>query len=980
MLPVIADLHAWADPAIVALGRLPLGSLRAVDSNRELSLDGRWAFSLYSRPEDVPASAVGAAVDPSRSPLQREPALCETHVTVPGNWTMQSVGDLPHYTNVQMPFDGPPPALPPRNPAGVYRRSIQRPPAWAGQRVVLSIGGADSVHAVYIDGEFVGYGTDARLASGYDVTAPLSDGAEHDLAIVVIRYSAHSYVEDQDAWWMAGLHRSVTLEAHPAVSLADAVIIADWDHAIEQASLSVTASVTFSEAVCEGYTVAVSVTDLSGASILSGLTAAVDHEAARTYQFKGFRGVVKADSLAVQPWSAESPTLYRCSISLIDPDGVECDRTEQRVGFRRVEIVGPDLLVNGRRIWIHGVNRHDHHPDKGTALSRDDLKADLVAMRRLNITAIRTSHYPNAPEFLDLCDELGFYVIDEANIESHAYNWYLCDDPSYRAAWAERVARMVQRDRNHPSIIMWSLGNESGYGANHDACAGWLRHEDPTRPLHYEDAIRIEGWIDGGLAATDVVCPMYPTFADVREYGEQVAAGIGTRPFIMCEYSHAMGNANGSLADYWDLMWTYPGLQGGFIWEWKDHGLRVTPEGESERLAFGGMFGDAPHDRNFVMDGVVSADLIPHPAASEVLWVYRPVATSLTDSTITIQSQRSFESLDDLSCRWQLLVNGAVHATGLLDVPTVEPGAGISVPAPVAIPEIGEVIFSVEWSLAQTTWFAPAGHIVAVDQSVVREAPISVAESGAPVAETFGLTQWSGPELQLWRPPIDNDGFKLISNPEREERIGGTALRRWLAQGLFSENPETLVAHTVERTASATGDIYRHEMVVGEELDDLPRVGVRYFADPRFDRIRWYGRGPGDNYADRKCGSMIGVWESALDDCPHVVPQEFGLRSDTRWFELVDSLTGDRIRFESLGEPFHFSALQYSAEAIYEEPHVADLRVGDRVVISIDAAHRGVGNHACGEHTLPQYQVRSGTHRLDYRVSAQLASLPRLTR
>ena len=345
----------------------------------------------------------------------------------------------------------------------------------------------------------------------------------------------------------------------------------------------------------------------------------------RPYVFQGHRVTASWADLRVDAWSAESPTRYRVGVELVAPDGEFADSTSQLIGFRRVEVRDRQLLVNGQPIWIFGVNRHDQHPDRGKAVTVEDIRADLVAMRRHNITAIRTAHYPNDDVFFDLCDELGFYVVCEANIESHAYNRSLADDERYRATWLDRGARMVQRHRNHPSVILWSLGNESGYGANHDALAGWIRRNDPTRPLHYEDALAVEGWVDGGRRVTDVVCPMYPSIDAIREYGE---SGLGDRPLIMCEYSHAMGNSNGSLADYWDVITSTPGLQGGFLWEWKDHGLRQRTADGGTRLAYGGQFGESPHDGNFVADGLMSSDLDPHPAAREVMWVHRPVTVA----------------------------------------------------------------------------------------------------------------------------------------------------------------------------------------------------------------------------------------------------------------------------------------------------------------------------------------------------------------
>jgi beta-galactosidase len=504
MLPVIGAFRPWADPTQLQIGRLPMHVPLGGFERR--SLDGTWSLEMFDDPDAVPAAALAG---------ERPNAVA---VDVPGNWTMQDLGgfvDLPQYTNVQMPFPGPPPLLPERNPTGVYRRSFTVPAGWRRRRTVLHVAGAESVHAVFVNGEFVGYGSDSRLPSEYDIGAHLRSGA-NDLAIVVIRFSAHSYIEDQDQWWMAGLHRSVWIESRPPTHIADVPMSTDYDPDTGAGSITTTTRVDVGGHARDGWLVRTSCVDPDGKPVGRPAEQPVPHEHRRPYAFRGFEVTASVRLRRARAWSAEHPDLYAVTVELVDPAGRVVQTESQRVGVKRVEVRDRQLLVNGRPIWVFGVNRHDHHPDRGKAVTVDDMRADLELMRAHNITAIRTSHYPNDSAFYDLCDELGFYVVDESNIESHAYNWSLCDDPTYRAAWVDRGARMVQRDRNHASVILWSLGNESGYGVNHDALAGWIRKADPTRPLHYEDAIRIDGWVDGGRAATDVVCPMYPEIADIE--------------------------------------------------------------------------------------------------------------------------------------------------------------------------------------------------------------------------------------------------------------------------------------------------------------------------------------------------------------------------------------------------------------------------------------------------------------------------------
>lgn len=964
MLPVIGATRPWADPQALSLHRLPMHVPLTTAADARRALDGQWHLELFESPDAVPESAVVG------------PTPAGPTVAVPGNWTMQDVGrafgDLPHYTNVQMPFPGPPPLLPDRTTTGVYRRSLTVPRSWRGQRVVLHVGGAESVHAVYLNARFVGYGTDSRLPSEYDVTADLQPGVNH-LAIVVVRFSAQSYVEDQDQWWMAGLHRSVFLEARPAVHIADVVCDADLRVADGTGLLRVRTTVGFTGAPSEGWRVRARAETLAGRTVAKAQTGWVPYRHATPYVFTGHHVDLSWELPKVAPWSAESPTRHRVVVELLDTDGAVVQATEQLVGFRHVEVRDRQLLVNGQPIWIFGVNRHDHHPDRGKAVTIDDMRADLEVMRRHNITAVRTSHYPNDSAFYDLCDELGMYVIDEANIESHAYNTSLCDDPRYLATWVARGSRMVQRDRNHPSIIVWSLGNESGYGANHDALAGWIRFTDPSRPLHYEGAPFHAGWVDGGLAASDLVCPMYAPIDRIRQYGE---SGLGTRPLVLCEYSHAMGNSNGSLADYWDVITTTPGLQGGFLWEWKDHGLRQTLPDGTVRLAYGGQFGESPHDGNFVADGLVSADLEPHPAMHEVMWVYRPVTvTAGRRGTVRVTNRQSFTGLQAFRCAWELSVDGAVTRRGVLRLPHVAPHASVDVPLPCEVPAgRGEVLLTVRFELKKDTWYASAGRAMAWDQVVLRSAapvraPRFRPNHGAAAVDELLV---SPVELSIFRAPTDNDGFKLMPDLSRRIGVGGKALVAWQDAGVDRLPADELVEHTWDRMVEGTSVVYRHRIVVPPSLEDLPRVGVTFALPAGFDRVRWSGRGPFENYPDRKAGAVLGVWDTAPDASPYLVPQEFGLRTDCRWIELVESATGRVVRIDALAPgALAFSATHHTAGDLYVASTHSELRPRPELIVHLDAAHRGLGTASCGPDVLPRYRLAAGTYDLSYRLTVR---------
>ncbi|MDA3030927.1 MAG: DUF4981 domain-containing protein, partial [Actinomycetota bacterium] len=881
MLPGVGSVRPWADPGVVELNRLPMRApTTAFPTTAEArkndrvhdgdaspwrrTLNGKWNFRLYESPDAVPANAIIKA--PTGSSWLR--------VAVPGNWTMQNTGDLPQYTNVQMPFDGPPPSLPEKNPTGVYRRLFTVPSSWDGRQIVLHIGGAESTHVLYVNGQWVGYGTDSRLASEYDITDFVERG-DNDLAIVVSKWSAQSYVEDQDQWWMGGLHREVFVEARGATHIDNLICDAGYNHVVGSGTLTVTAIVGGLTAPTAGWKVTTRVETLQCKQLSKPVTKKVPHISYRPMGFFGHKVDASFTLPCIAPWSAESPSQYRVVVELIDPAGEIAEAHAQVIGFRSIVISGNELLINGQPAWIFGVNRHDHHPTRGKALTIDNIRDDLLAMRRHNITAVRCAHYPNDPRLLDLCDEIGLYVVDEANLEAHAYNTSLCNDPAWRTTWLARAARMVERDRNHASIIMWSLGNEAGYGRNHDAQAGWIRYADPTRPLHYEPASFHEGWLDGGRHASDVVCPMYPAHEDLAAY-------TGDRPFIMCEYSHAMGNSNGSLADYWDTILATPGLQGGFIWEWKDHGLYTTLPNGKKGFAYGGQFGEPIHDGNFVADGLMSADLVPHPAMQEVEWVYRPATMEKNGANLVITNRRSFTDLDDLIATWELNVGGDVCGSGTLEVPPVLPGQSVKLPMPCVMPTDPDAHLTVTFAQRAATAWAPAGHVVARDQvqlkaakqaKITRPQPQLQPGGNAPRTPASAVSKLlAAPiELSIFRASTDNDGYKLMPQLHERYGIGGTSLQSWQAAGVDTQPADELVVHDHRVEVLDDGsEVHHHIVNVPDALDDLGRVGMTFQLKPGFDRTRWFGRGQLENYPDRNSGAMVGTWESGIEDAPYL--------------------------------------------------------------------------------------------------------------
>ncbi|HSO30127.1 MAG TPA: glycoside hydrolase family 2 TIM barrel-domain containing protein [Candidatus Sulfomarinibacteraceae bacterium] len=1002
----------WADPGLLARGRLPM---HAVAHEDRLSLDGRWRFQLLARPEE-PVGADWAEAD------------------VPGCWTMGGTWDRPIYTNVQMPFPGLPPNPPADNPTGVYERSFEVPAAWTGRRVILSVGAAESVLVVALNGSEIGLGKDSHLASEFDLTGHLRPGP-NDLRLTVVKWSDATFIEDQDQWWHGGITRSVSLYATEPTHIADVVVRAGLDADGGTGTLDVEVHVGWGGDLPDpGWRVAAELTGsgLGGPVQLGADVPAAPPPGRRSHAgwfagpprrgeleviAEGAAGMVlppveataRAETLAatrvtagvarlagrvpgIRPWSSERPTRYRLEVVLADPTGRIVERTATWVGFRTVEVVGNELRINGRAVLIRGVNRHDFDPATGRVVSPADMRADLVAMKRFGFNTVRTSHYPNDPAFLDLADEIGLYVIDEADIESHAFWGSVCDDPRYLPAWMDRVSRMVLRDRNHPSVIAWSLGNESGYGANHDAAAAWVRTVDPSRPLHYEGAIRFD-WT-AGERVTDIIPPMYPSITALVAHA---ASGRQRGPLIMCEYSHAMGNSNGTLAEYWEAIEGTPGLQGGCIWEWRDHGLdQRLPDGRV-RAAYGGDFGDLPNDGNFCIDGITFPDRSPKPA----LWEHRALAlpvrvhaspADLAAGVVEIENRADFRALDWLSAAWRVVDETGILALGSAPLPATAPGERARVAldgwaAAIAIPNPGsrERWLTIELQTAADEPWATAGFVVGEVQlalapgasgavagaiAVAGGRPDRASVDGTGALHLPGLAD--GPRLSLWRAPTDND------------RIGGLAAL-WTAWGVerlerrlvsvddagselvvrlaWTTGSGIELAHEQRLASIAGGGLRVTETVtIPDELNDLARVGTALEIAPGHEALTWYGRGPEETYPDRRRAGTIDRWTSTVEaqHVPYVRPQENGGHADVRWLEVRDG-RGSGLRIE-LDRPRQVSVTHFRAEDLVAATHREELVPRPETIVHLDAAHRGLGSASCGPDTLPDYLVPTGIH------------------
>ena len=975
-----APLRAWESPELTAWRRLPAHAIRRVPSDDALCLDGEWRFQLLPGPE---------------APLADRWAV----TSVPGCWTMQDfddihgVNDLPQYTNVQMPWPDAPPQPPARNPTGVYERAVTVPADWAGRRIVLHVGAAESVLLVQIGDETIGVGKDSHLASEFDVTDMVRPGEPTVIRLTVVKWSDASFVEDQDQWWHGGITRSVYLYATDRSLYLDDVHVAE---ATADGVLRVDVRVRAAErgTLPEGWHIS---GHLDGLGELGPDTAyaAANEADERVSDWLGLARI-SARVPDVRQWSAETPELYALAVRLHRADGTVADEARCRIGFRTVEIVGRDLLINGVRVLIRGVNRHDFDPLTGRVVSVAEMRADLETAKNFGFNAIRTSHYPNDPALLDLADELGLYVVDEADIETHDHAHELADDPRYLPAFIDRVSRMVLRDKNHPSVIMWSLGNESDYGVNHDAAAGWVRGYDPTRPLHYEGAIKID-WATAGLAVSDVVCPMYSSIGDIVAHAE---SGAQTRPLIMCEYSHAMGNSNGTLAEYWSAIESTPGLQGGFIWEFRDHGIlqRLTdgrPAGPDStarptdgvappghRWAYGGDFGDVPNDGVFCADGIFFPDRTPKPAAYEHREIAAPVhLESLANGLVRITNRQDFLGLNRFVATWLLTTADGSPHTAPADLPSLAPGAYADVVVPFELPESGEAWLTLQVTAGGTDVCAPSVHLRPEDRDLLTRAD-ALTEPGAIELDDAGLLIHpllaTAPKLSLWRAPTDND--VLGGMAERWRKWGLEALQRTLF-GVTREYDRTIVnseyatgagpvTHEQVFTLLRDGGVLIEETaVLPNALDDVARVGSVFETAARYADAEWFGTGPWETYPDRAT-APVARHRSTIDALftPYLRPQESGGRNGVRWIALSEAnAPGLTIHLDA---PRQVSVTRHrAADLATTTHHDALVPLQDRCVVHLDAAHRGLGTASCGPDTLPNYRVETGVHRWSWTLS-----------
>ncbi len=1025
-----ATLYPFADAAAAAKVRKPFSPF-------VLDLNGTWAFSYTESPDKIDCSIAAPGLDDSSW----------SRAEVPHCWVMHGFDKI-HYTNVFMPFPELPPEVPPVNPTGIYRRKFTVPEAWQGRRRILHFDGADSCFFVWVNGQFVGMSKDSRGVTEFDVTSIAEAGKENSLAVVVVKWSDGTFLEDQDQWYMPGLTRAVYLYSTATDYIGDVfakTTLAD-DYSTGILELELHAGFAsrgeptyrehggFREVPQGDWYFKVQLLDPAGSPVWAeprkvGVAPGILYYDSPVDR-RRLLGVDRVELPAAALWSAEAPNLYILTVELINGEGVLTEATGLKIGFRRVELKNRELRINNQPILICGANRHDHHDTLGKAVPYETMRRDVELMKRFNFNAVRTSHYPNAPEFYDLCDEYGLYVIDEANLETHAFYNDLCNDPRWAVGFLDRAVRLFERDKNHPAIYAWSLGNESGRGANHAAMAGYLRYRDNSRLIHYEGASSPEfhTGVDGKLRElTDFVCPMYPQVAKIIEWAER---GGDERPLIMCEFSHAMGNSNGSLKDYFAAFHKYHGLQGGFIWEWIDHGVAKTdPVSGKKFWCYGGDFGDTPNDANFCTDGLVWPDREVHPAVYEFQYLAQHAEFTMVDPAagrVKIFNRRYFVGLErDYKLGWTLEVDGAAVESGELALPEIAPRKAVEVVIPVErkpTPQGAEIRLRLTLLYRNDMLFAKAGECAGWEllelpalecyctascpegEVVIENSPSEIVfrsgdvEARVTSAGLVGLRRGGrevleqGPRFDLWRAATDNDGIKILVRERKHMALYG-----WLEKGYdrirrrtdqFNFDEKTGVA-TVHQMIEAPGletelevtQTFRmlpggelvidNTFVVPPDWTDLPRLGLTLALPKSLDRIEYFGKGPFENYIDRDAGATLGRYRTTADGMyvPYIMPQTCGNRTLVREAELLDG-AGFGLRVEAPGL-MEFGAMRYSEDELFAARHTNELKDSGCVCVRLDLRQRGVGTATCGPDTLPEYRINPGRYRFAVKLAVK---------
>ena len=989
-------------------------ALTSCVSSWESSLDGDWAFQLSPSPSTVPVGAEHPSFDDSNW----------ARIPVPSNWELHGHGEA-IYQNIAYPFAPTTyPAAPTDNPTGTYRTTFIVSPDWKARRVFIEFGSVDSAFRFWINGTEVGFSTDSKLPAHFEISHLLIPGTNH-LTVRVFRWPTSSHLEKQDYWHLSGIQRSVRLIAKPEVHLRDWMHRVAFDAQFKDATLTARAwinkpagplsvedggSIAFQAA--RGWSVSFSLHDNHGGVIASASAPVADSSPMYGPNSGGIQEALsaKVDLKVSQPdhWTAETPALYTLVMALHDPTGETVDWESTRVGFRQIAIVDGMIKLNGQRLVFRGVNRHEFHPLRGRAVTLDDMREDLLAMKRLNFNAVRTSHYPNADAWYDLCNDIGMYVIDEANLETHGMGALASLDPQWACAYMERALRMYLRDRNHPCIVSWSLGNESHVGPHHAAMANWLRFSDPGRPVQYESAFP-------GPLVTDIMAPMYPELDWVRTV---LSDPNEKRPMVMCEYAYAKGNSTGNVGKFWDLVWKLPRFQGGFVWDWRD-----KPLWRDNRWQYGVSRWEPSETERMCLNGVVGPDLVEHPAAWELRHVMSPiqiVAEDLPSGRLLLTNRYQFLSLSGLRLHWSIEEDGVSIAEGDTACPGIEPGKIVSIqielpqhsPAPgselhlrlsvvqihkTAWAQAGSTVDEVQFQLAVNRT-SPRCRLVDMPDLLIEDDVFSGPDWRMRFDQASGtITSLKAAGSELLARPITPCLGRAPTDIDLATAGRGYA-GQWTASGLdratyqpiscqifrINEKQAKITTHgsmaapglapfarvemswMVYGSSDLIGDVM---VLIDAPVETIPRIGLVTSVAGDDHQFQYFGRGPFENYPDRQTAALLGRYRASVAELltAYIFPQECGLRTGVRWL-AVTRPDGSGLFVQ--GSP-HLcaSALRVRMEDLQSANNLADLVPRHETSLHLDGFHMGLGGDTgWTKNVHPEFRLMPDGYRFRIRI------------
>lgn len=961
------------------------------------NLNGVWKFMFLDAPEYSPEGFFNSDFDVTKM----------DDITVPGNWQLQGYGKM-HYSDLWYNFPINPPYVPTENPTGIYKRTFFVEESYRDKKIIIRFCGVDSAYHLWINGKEVGYSKVARNESEFDITDIIRVGEENDVTVRVYQWSDGTYLEDQDMWWESGIFRDVELIGVPKDGINDYKVIADLDDEYKNGIFKVEAFLRTTKEV----NVTFELVDAGENTVFT-----------KTVVAKEGKACIDEVIADVNHWTAETPYLYKLFMTVED-DGQIVEVIPQNVGFRNIRLNGETFLVNGVAIKFKGVNRHDYSPQNGRVVSREEIEKDIILMKQFNINAIRTSHYPNSYYLYDLCDEYGMYLIAETDLECHGfeltgdYKW-ITDDPSWELAYVSRMTRMIERDKNHPAIIFWSLGNESAFGCNFRKMTDVAHEMDPTRLVHYEGDFDVE--------SADVYSTMYTWIENPKKpYLMKDIIEKSKKPHIHCEYCHAMGNGPGNLKDYQDLVYAHDKLQGGFVWEWFDHGIESFTESGEKYYRYGGDFGDDPSNKDFCIDGLIMPDRTPSPGLYEYKKVIEPITTTAVDiqkGIINLLSRYDFANLDRFNLVYKVMEDDVILQTGFMAVPSIEARANKDITLPYDLSAIkvkpgAHYYVNISYQLREDTSYASSGHELATAQFelplykegiVVRPEGILNVEKehttlhvkGANFSLDFNLVNGNlmnivrdgmqvlskGPRLTLWRAPISNDmeiidklkkvyflhlEHEVVMNIDYHmegnilkvevDTINSTTNSAWhfKTKYVYTVYPSGDILIDVEGTPSGRVDL---------APDMLPRIGVSMHLDKSMEHVRYFGMGPGENYADSKEAAQMGLYANTVDGLftNYVIPQENGNHMGCKWV----SMTNDRGMglLASTEGDFNFSASWYEDKDLDDAKHTCDLVKRDYIVFNVDYKQNALGTNSCGQWQLDKYRAKFEDFKLSFRLT-----------